>query len=160
MGLGSIICVAPTRPGAAVAVVIGRSILVIGIVGGQFTPTDRARVMQPKPGKQAVRVVHMFARHLPHLRTLLELVQANGALVQLRVQQLVVDGDCGEILDGFLGGGRCAVAVGVVVGKLLNQLLQAGAEKVVAHVRWEPEPRLGRAIEVELDVGAVRAKVL
>lgn len=117
--------------------------------------------MQPKPRNQAVAVVRVLAGHLRHQRALLELVLADRALVQLGVQQLVVNGDGGEILDGVLGGGRRAVAVGIIVGELLNELLKAGAHEVVADVRREAKPLLlGRVAKVNLDVGAVGAKAL
>jgi len=116
--------------------------------------------MQPEPRNQAVSVVSVPARHLLHLRVLLELVLADRALVHLRVQQLVVDGDCGEILDGVLGGWRRAVTVGIVVGEELNQLLKAGAEVVVAKVGRGAKPVVGRVAEGELNVGAISAKAL
>ena len=117
--------------------------------------------MQPKPRNQAVAVIRVLAGHLCHLRTLFELVLADSALVQLGVQQVVVDGNGGEILDGVLGGGRRSVAVGVVVGKLLNKLLETGAHKVVADVRKAKALILvGRMVKVNLNVGTVGAKVL
>lgn len=116
--------------------------------------------MKPKPRNQAVTMVHMLARHLHNLQPLFKLVLAHRALVLLRVEELIVDGDSGEILDGVFGCRRRAVAVWIVVGELLNQLLEAGAEEVVAHVHRKPKPRLGTATEVELDIGTVGAKVL
>lgn len=107
--------------------------------------------MQFKPRKQTLIMVHMLARHLLYLRALLKLILTNGTLIELRVQQLIVHGDIGEILDGGFGGGGCAVAIGVVLGELLDELLEAGAEEVVAEV--------GGVVEVELDVGAVGVEV-
>jgi len=116
--------------------------------------------MQPEPRNQAVSVIRVLARHLLHLRALLELVLADRTLVHLRVQQLVVHGDCGEILDRVLGGRWRAVTVGVVVSEQLNQLLKAGAEVVVAKVGRGAEPSVRRVAEGELNVGAVGAKAL
>lgn len=136
-------------------------ILIIRIVGGQLIPTHGARVMQLKPRKQALIVVHVLARHLLHLRTLLELLLTNRALVQLRVQKLIVNGYGRELLDSVF---RCrwrTVTVRVILGELLNQLLEAcGAEEVIADVGGEAKPRLGRVVDHELNVGTVGAKAL
>lgn len=105
-------------------------------------------------------MVHVLARHLLHSRTLLELVLTNRALVQLRVQQLIVDGYSREFLDGVFRCRRRPVTVGVILSELLNQLLEAGAKEVVADVGGEAKPRFGRVVDLDLDVGTIGAKAL
>lgn len=116
--------------------------------------------MQLKPRNQAPVMVHMLARHLLHLRTLLELVLTNRALVQLRVQQFIINGNRRKILDGVLGRRRSPVTIGIVFGELLNQLLEAGTEEVIADIGWEAKTGFGRVIDLELDVGAIGTKPL
>lgn len=116
--------------------------------------------MQLKPRNQATIMIHMLARHLLHLRTLLELVLTNRALVQLRVQQFIINGNRRKILDGALGCRRSPVTVRIVLGELLNQLLEPRTEEVIADVGWEAKTGFGRVIDLELHVGAVGTKPL
>jgi len=92
------------------------------------------------------------------LRGLAELegVFANGALRGIRRQQLLGDGDVRQALDGGLGGRRGAVAVRIVLGEVLDQLLEARPEEVVAvGDAGEAEDSAGVAgLDHELEVAA------
>ena len=116
--------------------------------------------MQLKPRKQAIIMVHVLARHLLHLQSLVEFILANRALVMLRVQQLIIDGHRREILNGILRRRRGTVTIRIVLGELLNQLLKAGTEEVISDICRKAKPWLRRMVDFELNIGSVGAKAL
>lgn len=105
-------------------------------------------------------MVHMLTRHLLHLRTLLKLILTNRTLVQLRAQQLIIHGHSRQLLNGVLRRRRRPVTVRIILGELLDQLLQPGAKKVIAEVGREAKPGFARVVNLELNVGSVGAKAL
>lgn len=131
-------------------------VLIIRIVGGELEAADGAGIMQLKPGEDAIGVVDVLAGHLLRLGPELERLHADGALRGVGCEEMVGDGDGGEGLDGRLGGRGGAVAVRVVVSELLDELLEAGADEVVAEVGGEAEGGgvWSGVVEDKLDVGA------
>lgn len=79
-------------------------------------------------------MVQVLTRHLLRLLADLESVLTDSALGigRIRGEQLIGDVNTRESLDGRLGSRRGAVAVGIVLGQLLYELLEAGADEVIA----------------------------
>lgn len=105
-------------------------------------------------------MVHVLARHLPDFHTALKVIFTDGALSQIRTQQPVINHYAGKRLDCGLRRGWRAIAVRIILGQLLDQLLESGTDEVVAKVGREPRPRLRRVIaDDELDISTARCKV-
>nr|AFK43002.1 unknown [Medicago truncatula] len=124
--------------------------------------TNRARVMQFKPWKQAIIMINMLTRHLPHLHTFLKLILTNSTLIQLRAQQRIINSYRWKILNSLFRCRRCSVTVRIILCELLNQLLEASTEEVIAKVRGNTKPRFGfrRIIDLELNVCTVGVKAV
>lgn len=118
--------------------------------------------MQFKPWKQAIIMINMLTRHLLHLCTFLKLILTNSTLIQLRVQQRIINGHRRKILNSLFRRRRCAVTIRIILRKLLNQLLEASTEEVIAKVRGNPKPwfRFRRMIDLELNVCTVGVKAV
>lgn len=96
--------------------------------------------MQLEPWKDAFLVVDVTAWHLLSYYARLERVQTNRALGFVRPQQSLRDLDVRKRLHGILACWRCAVRIGIVLGQLLDQLLQPRANEIVANVSHEGSP--------------------
>lgn len=96
--------------------------------------------MQLEPWEDAFLVVDVTAWHLLSYYARLERVQANRALGLVRPQQSLRDLDVHKGLHGILGCWRSAIPVGIVLGQLLDQLLQPRANEIVANVAREGSP--------------------
>lgn len=132
--------------------------VVVGVVRGQLEAADGAGAVEFKPREDAVLVEDVVAGELLGGGAELEVVHADGALrAPVGLHHVGGDGDVGERGDGGLGGGRGAVAVGVVLGELLDELLEAGgAHEVVGEAEARDEGWTGApALEDDLDGGAV-----
>ena len=138
-----------------------RALLVVRVVGGQLEAADGAGAVEVEPREDAVLVEDVLAGELLGGGPQVEVVHADGALrAPVGLHHVGGDGDVGERGDGGLGGGRGAVAVGVVLGELLDELLEArGGHEVVseADARGE-EGRGAPALEDDLDGGAAGEK--
>ncbi|OQU91606.1 hypothetical protein SORBI_3001G212701 [Sorghum bicolor] len=103
--------------------------LIIRIISGQLKAADGARVVKLKPRHDAVGVVDVLAGHLLGHLPRREILLADGALSALRSCNHGVSHDnIGERGEGRLGSRRRAVAVGVVLGELLDELFEEDAE--------------------------------
>jgi hypothetical protein len=128
-------------------------VIVVRVVGGQLEAADRAGAVEVEPWDDAVLVEDVLAGELLGGGAEVEVVHADGTLsAAVGLHHVGRDSDVRERGDGGLGGGRGAVAVGVVLGELLDELLEAGgADEVVGKVEaWGRGPTL----EDDLDGGA------
>lgn len=107
-------------------------------------------------------MIHMLARHLPHLRTLLKLILTNSTLVQFRVQQFIINSYRWKILNRVFRCRWCSVTVRIILGELLNQLFKARTEKVITKTGGNAKTRfrIRRMIDLELDVGTISMKAV
>nr|CAB3499332.1 unnamed protein product [Digitaria exilis] len=133
-----------------------------GIISGQLKAADGARVVKLQPGHDAVAVVDVLARHLLGHLPRREILLADGTLGTFRFSNHGLrNNDVRECREGRLGGRWCAVAVGVVLGELLDELLETRANEVVpeacpadaAEAKTGAEADAG-VVEEDLDVGA------
>lgn len=88
--------------------------------------------MQFKPWQNAIVVIYMLTGHLLRGFAESEGVFAHGALRRVRRKEFLGDCNIGETLDGGFGRRRRAVAVGIVLGEVLDEFLEAGAKEIVA----------------------------
>lgn len=137
---------------------------VVRVIGGKLEAANGAGAVKVEPGEDAILVEDVFAGELLGGSSEVEVVHADGALgPSIGGHHVGGDGDVRERGDGGLGGRRGAVAVGVVLGELLDELLEARADEVVAEADppgpggGAPEGEGGGgALEDDLDGGAAR----
>lgn len=107
--------------------------------------------MQPKPRQDAVFMVDMLARHqlclIPHL----ECVLAHGTLGLVGGKRLGRDPDVRQGFNSGFGSRRRAITIGIVLRELLDEPLEARANKIVPEVAGADD---GTTLENDLDVGA------
>lgn len=103
----------------------------------------------------------MLTRHLLNIPTVLKLIHTNSALVHLRPHHILRHLNSWQPLDRRFRSGRGSVSVGIVLGELLNQLLETRAEEVVPEVPRDSARRIGGMIlDHELHVRAAGSEML
>lgn len=100
-------------------------------------------------------MVNMFTRHLLNIHTTLKIIFTHSTLSQFRTQQSIVNSNGRKRIHSRLRSRRCSVSIRIVLGQLLNQLLEPWADEVIAEVSRKLKPLLRRRIvgDNELDVG-------
>lgn len=110
--------------------------LVVRIIRWKLVPANWTSVVQFQPWKNAVFVKKMLARHLlGHISDLKKLL-ADGTLRILRSKQFICDLNIRKRFYGFLCGRRGAVAVGIVLSELLNELFKARTYEIIPKVAY------------------------
>ncbi|KAL5663627.1 hypothetical protein ACJX0J_023735, partial [Zea mays] len=122
--------------------------LVIRIVSRQLKSADGARVVKLKPRHNAVSVVDVLAGHLLGHLSRREILLADGALSALRsCDHGMSHEDVGERGEDRFGSRRRAIAVGVVLGELLDELFEAWADEVIPKACPADTPEAGSGAE-------------
>lgn len=124
--------------------------------------------MQFQPRKNALRMVDVLTRHLLGLFGKLKTILADGALGGVGIQHFLGNFDGRKGLYRRLGGRGRTMAIGIVLSKLLDQLLETRTKEVIPKVEAGRKTEGaggsgfpgGIILDDELDVGAVGSQGL